>query len=241
MYRRNNRVKSQLRKPKKQFRNFGNNHRTILDYTPNKDNLTIYNDLGRFMPDREFVKLRFVDPQRTRGNGSAQVTNWAYKSDVTDIDSGLNTPVGFTELSLMYRRFRVHSMTIHFQLSNPLTTAVVVVLWPSNVFNTHAANAATLTNIQESSCLPGSTSCITGTVNASSVVTCTCLASAKKLMTMSYFRDEDSASDATSSPTTLFYLNVGIYNTAGANFGQLLPIRVMIDLEVEAFEREYQI
>jgi len=217
--------------------NRGNFQRTIVDYTNDENQLTIFNELGRFSSNRTFIKMRFVDPQTTRGNTAARVTNWAYNSRILSIDGGGTMPLGFTAISNMYERFRIHSMNLKLQLTNVVITPLTVVIWPSDEVDTFTTNTMTLAQIQNAMCLPGAKTCLTGTPNANALTKCTCMASALKLIGPSYFRDDDAITNGLINPFTRIYLNVGVFNTDTANFGVLLPIVVTIDMDVECFER----
>ncbi len=238
VYGRNFRNRS-ARKPRQQSRYSRerfNMNRTILDDTGRQDNLVIMNDPGRFVPDRIFTKLKFMDAQRTRGNAAAQVTNWYYQSSVRTVDQ-TNSVNGFADLNDIYSRFRVHSMTVKIEVTNPLTTPIVTVLWGGTGVVTLPNNTATLAQIQNAMCLPEATSCLSGTTNATALVKCKQFVPARKVYGPDYFRNPTSVGDITTDPTTMFFVNVGIYNTAAANFGALIPVLVTVELDVECFAR----
>ncbi len=210
--------------------------RTIIDYSRNRDKLMILNEPGRLLPDRSFLKLKFTDPDRTRGLIASQVTNWRYINSLRLID-GTNDINGFADLNDLYTTFRVHSMKVKVEFTNPLTTPVVMVVWGSNASTSAANNTLTLSQIQNASCLPEASTCLSGTSNAAALIRCSQKVCAKKVIGPNYFRDEFSTHTAATIPTSLFYANVAFYNTAAANFGVLLPVLTTITVVVECWGR----
>lgn len=214
-----------------------NKYRTILDNSRSDDSIVILNQPGRVVPDRTFVKLKYIDSQYTRGNTGSRVSNWSYQSSVNNVENGSGLkPVGISQLQVLYRGFRVHSMFMSVEVSNPLSNPIVVVIWPSQTFA--GANTLSFNQINEFSCAPQAKVCLTGNSDGNSLVHCSSLASARQIFGPVFARDDDYAAfGVVADPADMFYINVAIINTSNANMSALIPVRTTLELEVECFEK----
>lgn len=230
---------SNKRRPKRKLNRNGeraNKTVTILDYTKNENRMIMLNEPGRFCPDRTFAKLRFTDHDLARGLLASTSANWRYQSSALTPNPsvGTNDIVGYVELTNLYQRARVHSMKLHLEMFNQQTQAMLGVIWPSTF--SYTTNSLTANDILDYSLNPAAHSMLMGGSGSNGRINITSLASGLELIGPEFARDEDYSSTIIANPTRMFYINIGVVSTAG-NMTALMPIRVVIDYEIEFYER----
>lgn len=209
--------------------------RDFLQYpTGNRNQLLIMNDVGRFAPDRTFVRLCFNDVNLSRGNISGSACNWAYRSSAYDPDPLVGTGAipGFVELANLYASYRVHAMTADIELYNQNLQAAVVGIWPSNTLQNNNSLAAS--DVIEYASNPQSQYHAIGTATGQGKLRTKVVASGLRLVGPSFATDDSYASSTSTNPSSVYGINIGAAIYTGT-FSFTFGSKVQIIYDVEFF------
>jgi len=185
---------------------------------------------GQIMPDRTFRRLIYADPQLNR-TLSGGVYNWFYESDAYKVDptGTANIVPGFAEMLTLYGRWKVHKIKVFFEAATILTNPHMIIAWPSNTPET--AGSLTKAQVQQYSANYGGRRKLVG-ATGSNIIKGSCTATGFKLYGNSFLYDDDFWGFGSTPPSTLFYINMGIIDTIGAEAGDsVVDIRVEMDIE----------
>lgn len=211
--------------------------RRTKDFNPRSktnNKLAIYNDPGRFAPDRLRCRLVWLDTTFTRTVTSSNALNFGWRSSAYDPDPAALTGSipGFAELANLYSLYQVKSMKAEIEVSNQNTEAVIITSWPSNVLQN--TNSLTQAEIAEYSGNIRSVSKVCASTNGMNKCTLNVLASGLQLIGPKFNTDLDYSASTSSNPAEMFFINVGMLNPYG-NFTYAMLVRAKLIFEVEFF------
>jgi len=202
---------------------------------PNPNKLVIMNDVGRFMPNRIRVKLRYNDTTVYRIRASSSVQNWNYRSSAYDPDSALGSGAipGFAELANMYQGYLVHSMTLKMEVMNGNGDTAIIGVWPSSTLQN--VNSLSATQIIEFSSNVNGVDRIVPP-NMAVPVKISCKAIGQWLFGRQFLTDTTYTGSTGGNPAVMYGINVGILNTAAASWTYGFHCRTSIIYDVEFME-----
>lgn len=199
---------------------------------PDPSKLVIMRQIGRFMPDRLRVRLRYNDVNTYRIRSASSVQNWNYRSSAYDPDSALGSGAipGFAELANMYQGYLVHKMEFQGEFNNGNGDSAIIGAWPSSTLQN--VNSLTSNQIVEFSANPAGLSRIIPP-NTARPVTLRCVAEGRKLFGRQFLTDTTYTGSTGGNPSVMYGINIGILNAAGTNwtFGFASKINITYDVE----------
>ncbi len=196
--------------------------------------LVIFNELGRFAPDRLRVNLVWMDTTFTRSVTSSNAMNWGIRSSAFDPDPAALTGSipGFVELANLYSLYRVKRIKLDLEVANQNTEACIVTAWPSNTL--HNVNSLTQADILEYSGNVHASTAMLASTSGTSKAKLSVVASGEQLVGPNYNTDLDYASSTSSNPVEMFYINIGIADLYG-NFTYAMATKARYVYTVEFF------
>lgn len=193
------------------------------------------NQPGRFAPNRMFVKLKYNDTTLTRSVSSSGALNWGYRSSAYDPDPSVLTGSipGFAELSNLYMRYRVHSMTLKLTIGNQEQENVICSIWPSNVLQN--VNSLSQSDIMEYGANLRGKSFVIGPVSGASTRNSSTYAEGRSLVGPQYLTDLDYSASVSTNPVEMFYINVGVINPVN-DFNYPVVVKATVIYNIEFFK-----
>ncbi len=223
--RRNPRRKNQPRRQLRRRKQVVDPNRSLRMTTP-----------GRFAPDKTRCILTWQDTTGLRGpTGSSQSLNWRMRSSVYDPDPSLLTGSipGFAELANLYMEYCVHGMTLDLEIANPNTENLIIASWPSNTDINN--NSLSKDDIAEFSGNVRAKSQIIGAVSGVNICHMVVNATGLQLVGNRFKTDLDYSASTSTTPVSMYYINVGAYCPQG-NITYALIVKARVYYDVEFFK-----
>lgn len=227
-------MKSNFSTRKRQYKRKHTTRKVVHKRQLANNSIAIYNDPGRFCPDRLRCKLVYNDTSTFRTHALSNTMNWAYRSSAFDPDPllGSGAIAGFTELANMYAYYLVHSMTLNLEINNQETTASILGIWPSNVVASNNSLAAT--DVIEFASNPQAARRVLPPQYGGKTRV-RVKASGYKLFGRQFYTDLDYSGATGGNPVIQYGINIGITTGGGANIAFPVIISSAITYEVEFF------
>jgi len=199
-----------------------------------QDRVVRLSTAGRFTPDRQIVSLRYNDTTTARSHALSNALNWNYRSSAFDPDSAFGSGAipGFTELANLYERYLVHRMCLRIEFGNQDTTNYMLGIWPSNVGQN--VNSLVASDIIEYAANPNGKYMMIPILQAGDART-TCTAVGTRLLGRQFMSDLDFTGGTGGNPTTMFYINIGVFRADGSNMAFAITVKASIMFRVEFF------
>lgn len=195
--------------------------------------------VGLFLPDRYYTKLRFWKSVTYNVSVNGQASARLSPSNAFDVDPSLGSTSmpGFAELSAIYSRYRVTSSSAKFELVNPSSlTPIEVILIP---LNADPGPTPTATNVISWRSNTYAKSKMSPLLGGPSTVVNNRMSTEKIFGSKMTYFDDAFQSLVTTSPTNNWFWAYAIF--VFTPIAPLIYANISCDIGIEFFDRTTQI